>query len=310
MADYRTEAERMEKPSAGIRVSSLAAPSPRYEQIRLPRTRLHCVTCGDGPPLIIVPATVSLISQWMPLAQFMGLRFKATFFELPGHGKSSPYPFPFSSHAVPQTVEALVDHLGYERFNLMGFSFGGLLALRTLEHLQDRIENVILLSPVVSCRAVQYSRARQLMMRGMAGALKRRRVRLIVHQILHSDRWERPLLSGISAFGNIDRRILEGKDALRLPISTLDVFAHTLDEILTTEYRPPTPFAMPCFFAMSVYDDLLDYELTAGIVRRQFSNLTMEQFYLPYHQPPHPPTFEWLMDEFGSFLERMVPVRI
>jgi hypothetical protein len=97
---------------------------------------------------------------------------------------------------------------------------------------------------------------------------------------------------------------------LRLPVSTLDVFAHTLDEILSTEYRAPAPFNMPCFFAMSVYDDLLDYERTTAIVRRQFSNLTMEKFYLPYHQPPHPPTFEWLMKEFGSFLERMVPVQI
>ena len=298
----------MEKHSSGVRAGRLMAPNPKYEQIRLPRTKLHCVTCGEGPPLIIVPATVSLISQWMPLAQFMGLHFKATFFELPGHGGSSPYSFPFSSHAVPQTVEALIDHLGYERFNLMGFSFGGLLALRTLEHLQARIENVILLSPVVSCRAVRYSRARQLLMRALAGALKRRRIRLLVHQILHSDRWERPLLFGISAFGNIDRRILEGKDALRLPVSTLDVFAHTLDEILSTEYLASVPFSMPCFFAMSIHDDLLDYELTAGIVRRQFSNLTMEKFYLPYHQPPHPPTFEWLLEEFGSFLDRMVPI--
>ena len=295
---------------AGSQADISAPPIPRYEQIRLPDTRLHCVTCGEGPPLIIVPATVSLISQWMPLAQFMGLRFKATFFELPGHGQSTPYPFPFRSHAVPQTVEALVDHLGYERFNLMGFSFGGLLALRTLEKLQDRVDNVILLSPVVSCQAVLYSRARQLLMRGMAGALKRQRIRLIVHQILHSNRLERPLLFGISAFGNIDRRILEGKDALRLPVSTLDVFAHTLGEILSTEYHAPAPFAMPCFFAMSVYDDLLDYELTANIVRQQFSTLTMEKFYLPYHQPPHPPTFEWLLGEFGTFLQQMAPGRI
>jgi pimeloyl-ACP methyl ester carboxylesterase len=268
------------------------------------------VTCGEGPPLIIVPATVSLISQWMPLAQFMGLRFKATFFELPGHGRSTPYPFPFSSHAVPRTVEALADHLGYKRFNLMGFSFGGLLALRTLEHLRDRIENLVLLSPVVSCQAVKYSQPRRLLMRGMAGALKRSRIRLIVHQILHSDRLEKPLLFGISEFGNIDRRILEAKDALRLPISTLDVFAHTLGEILSTEYHAPSPFSMPCFFAMSVYDDLLDYEVTASIVRRMFSNLTMDKFYLPYHQPPHPPTFEWLFSEFGAFLQQMDPMQI
>jgi len=39
----------------------------------------------------------------------------------------------------------------------MGFSFGGLLALRVLEHLQDRVAKVIPLSPVVSRRALKWS---------------------------------------------------------------------------------------------------------------------------------------------------------
>jgi len=292
---------------APIKAGTLRPPVPNFREIELPLTRLHCVTCGSGPPLIIVPATVSLISQWMPLAQFMGQRFTATFFELPGHGKSTPYPFHFSSHAVPQTVEALVDKLGYDTFNLMGFSFGGLLALRTLDYLKHRIDNAILLSPVVSRRAVRYSQAKQLMMRGLAGALKRPQIRQVVHQVLHSDRMERPLLNSISRFSKIDRKILAEKNALRLPITTLDVFAHTLGEILETEYQSASiPFTMPCFFAMSVYDDLLDYELTSSVVRGLFSNITMREFYLPYHQPPHPPTFEWLVEEFGSFLETMI----
>jgi pimeloyl-ACP methyl ester carboxylesterase len=292
---------------ASIKVSNLRPPPPTYREIDLPLTRLHCVTCGTGPPLIIVPATVSLISQWMPLAQFMGQRFTATFFELPGHGKSTPYPFQFSSHAVPQTVEALVDELGYDTFNLMGFSFGGLLALRTLDYLKHRIDNVILLSPVVSRRAVLYSQPKQLLMRGLAGALKRRRVQQIVHQLLNSDRMEGPLLFGISRISNIDRRILAEDRKFRLPITTLDVFAHTLGEILETEFQSTSiPFTMPCFFAMSVYDDLLNYDLTANIVRGLFADITMRKFYLPYHQPPHAPTFEWLVEEFGSFLDAMV----
>jgi len=261
-------------------------PTPNFREISLPLTNLHTVTCGSGPPLIIVPATVSLITQWMPLAQFVGQRFTATF-------------------AVPKTVEALVDELGYDTFNLMGFSFGGLLALRTLDYLKDRIENVILLSPVVSCRAVKYSQPKQLLLKAMAGALQRRRVREIVYRVLHSERLERPMISGVSAFSNIDRRILEEK-GLKLPITTLDVLGHTLGEILGSEFNSSSsPFKMPCFFAMSIYDDLLDYELTESIVRDHFTNLTMRKFYLPYHQPPQAPTFDWLMEEFGSFLEIM-----
>ena len=121
-------------------------PQAAFGDVTLPNTRLHYVKAGMGPPLIIVPATISLIRQWLPLTQFMGQRFTSYFFELPGHGGSTPYPERFESQLVPKTVEGFVNSLGYDKFNLMGFSFGGLLALRALEYLQDRIEKVILLS--------------------------------------------------------------------------------------------------------------------------------------------------------------------
>ena len=140
---------------------SLTAPQATYGDMELPNTRLHYVKAGTGPPLIIVPATVSLIRQWLPLTQFMGQRFTSYFFELPGHGSSTPYPEKFTSDLIPATVEEFVNNLDYDRFNLMGFSFGGLLALRTLEHLKDRTDKVILLSPCVSKRALKWSRPRQ-----------------------------------------------------------------------------------------------------------------------------------------------------
>ena len=87
----------------------LLPPEPIFGDVELPGTRLHYVKCGSGPPLVIVPATVSLISQWLPLAQFMGQRFTTYFFELPGHGKSTPYPGKFESKLVPKTVEAFVE---------------------------------------------------------------------------------------------------------------------------------------------------------------------------------------------------------
>jgi hypothetical protein len=91
-----------------------------------------------------------------------------------------------------------------------------------------------------------------------------------------------------------------------MPISTLDVFAYTLDEILQMEYRyAQAPFKVPCYFGMSVNDDILDYGLTEEIVCAHFRQLTIQTFTHPYHQPPEPPTFEWLNRQFGPFLERI-----
>jgi hypothetical protein len=70
------------------------------------------------------------------------------------------------------------------------------------------------------------------------------------------------------------------------------------------EYRSACgPFDIPCYFGMSINDDLLRYALTEQIVRDHFPRITIQKFTHPYHQPPKPPTFEWLVQEFGPFLE-------
>jgi pimeloyl-ACP methyl ester carboxylesterase len=279
-------------------------PEATFGNMELPDTCLHYVKAGTGAPLIIVPATVSLIRQWLPLTQFMGQRFTSHFFELPGHGGSTPYPQKFESRFVPRTVEAFVDKLGYEKFSLMGFSFGGLLALRTLEHLQDRIEKVILLSPCVSHRALKWSMPRQWAFRASIKAMKNETLLQGIHYVMNTPRLEGPLIYAISKASNVDQRILENKHALRLPLSTLDVLAYTVDEIFQTEYEyPHAPFHTPCYFGMSVNDDLLEYSLTETIVRQHFDQLTIQRFSHPYHQPPEPPTFEWLNREFSQFLD-------
>jgi pimeloyl-ACP methyl ester carboxylesterase len=285
-------------------IATCKAPEPHFEDYDLPGTRLHTVRCGEGPPLIIVPATVSLIRQWLPLAQFMGLRFTAHFFELPGHGRSTPYPEKFKSEFVPATVEALANKLGYERFNLMGFSFGGLLALRTLEHLQDRIDRVILLSPCVSQRALRFSSPHKSAFRMAARAMKHSSVQKGMYKLMNTSALEGALILALSKFMNVNPSILRSKNALQIPASTLDVLAYTVEEIFTMDYRPARPqFDLPCYFGMSVYDDLLSYDHTERFVRDHFPDLTMRQFTLPYHQPPRPPTFEWLLQEFEPLLE-------
>ena len=284
---------------------SLTAPQATYGDMELPNTRLHYVKSGTGAPLIIVPATVSLIRQWLPLTQFMGQRFTSYFFELPGHGGSTPYPEKFKSDFVPPTVEAFVNNLGYDRYNLMGFSFGGLLALRTLEHLHDRIDKVILLSPCVSKRALKWSTPRQWMFKASIRAMKNPTLLQGIHYAMNAPQLERPLTYALGKASNVDRRILTSKNALQMPLSTLDVFAYTLGEIFQTEYVYSGTFTNSCYFGMSINDDILNYSLTEQIVKRHFPKMTIQKFTHPYHQPPEPPTFEWLNREFGQFLDQI-----
>jgi hypothetical protein len=135
-------------------------------------------------------------------------------------------------------------------------------------------------------------------------AMKNPRLLQGIHYAMNAPSLEKPLTYALSKASKVDRRILENKKALRMPLSTLDVFAYTLDEIFQTEYQyTGTPFNIPCYFGMSVNDDILSYDLTEQIVRQHFQKLTTQKFTHPYHQPPEPPTFEWLNREFSQFLD-------
>src|SRR6185295_11868203 len=105
----------------------------RTQFVDLPLSRLHVLEAGKGQPLIMVPATISELEDWCSLAQFMAQWFHVYFFELPGHGQSKPFREKFSSYQVATLVEQFANKLGYDHFNLMGFSFGGILAMRTFK---------------------------------------------------------------------------------------------------------------------------------------------------------------------------------
>jgi pimeloyl-ACP methyl ester carboxylesterase len=283
----------------------ITPPKTTYHFIELEDTTLHCVKCGEGgPPLIMVPALVSRIDQWTPLAQYMGKRFTTYFFELPGHGQSTAYPGEFSTHLVPRTVERLLDHLEIDRFTLMGFSFGGLLALRTLDYLLDRIDRVILVSPALAKEALLFSPAKRVAFKSVFSALKHEPLQKAVISIMHSDQTIDLFSELVSRMSNIDKRILVEKEIKSFPQSTLEVLAASMNELLNLEYHSKhAPFSLPAYFGMSLYDDLIDYHQTLAVVQGLFTNLKTEQFDLPYHQPPSPFTYEELLEKFGWFID-------
>ena len=280
-------------------------PTTTKKFIELENTTLHCAISGNGgPPLIMVPALVSKIDQWLPFAQYMGQRFTTYFFELPGHGESTPYPDTFSTHMVPHTVEQMLDYLEIDRFTLMGFSFGGLLGLRTLDHLMPRIDRMILVSPALDKNTLLFSPFKQAAFKAASRALKLEPFKKAVLDVMHGDRTYNSFAEFISRVTNVDKQILVDKEIKNFPHSTLEVLAASIYELLNlTYYSENAPFTLPTYFGMSLYDDLIDYHKTLEIVQGLFSNLKTEKFYLPYHQPPVPFTFAELIENFGEFLE-------
>jgi pimeloyl-ACP methyl ester carboxylesterase len=287
-------------------LKQLVAPQVTFHQIKLPLTTLHYIKCGQGPPLIIAPATISEIRNWLPLAQFMGQKFTTYFFELPGHGKSTPFPVPFSSALIGAMLEEFIDRLGYATVSMMGFSFGGILAIRALHHLQHRIKNIVLISPFVSKLALQFSHLHLWGIKTMSSIFQMPAVRQNLVGLIHNEPIGGPILRRVQKIGKVDETISLERRLREIPSCTFDVLAHQLDEILNADFPiPNTPFSHPCYFAMSTHDPLLNFNTTRNLLKQNFKQVHVQTFDTPYHQPPQPLTFEGLVQDYGHMLGQL-----
>lgn len=272
--------------------------------IDLPLSRLHIMEAGEGEPLVIVPATISELENWNHLIRFMAQWFHVYFFELPGHAQSSPFEGNFSSQKVARLVEQLVDELGYERFNLMGFSFGGILAMHTFKHLSDRVDRLMMIAPCIDHRAVQYSPFRLALLYNLMSFLSRPKVEKRFNDLIHDEHAVHWIVKAMQKIGHLERTIPLEEKLPRTPRSTLPVLNAQLREILTTEFDiEEKKYNTPCYFAMSINDPLLYFDTTLEILRRHFETVNTVRLTYPFHQPPAPFTFDELNREFHETLD-------
>ncbi|MCC6499723.1 MAG: alpha/beta hydrolase [Anaerolineales bacterium] len=292
-----------------MHIPDISPPSHRTYFVDLPLSRLHILEVGEGEPLIMVPATISEWEDWLTLAQFMAQWFKVYFFELPGHGQSTPFNERFSSHQVAELVEQLADKLGFERFNLMGFSFGGILAMRAFKRLANRIDRLVLIAPCLGKSALPYSQTRLRMLNRVIRHFERPRLQSGFVKLVRNPHTVSLAVSFVRLIGRLERTIPLRRKLPRITVNTVAVLMAQINEILTTEFEvEEKKYETPCYFAMSIYDPLLRFDTTLHIAENHFGNLNAVRLTFPYHQPPRPFTFEELNDGFYNTVDSFMRV--
>ncbi len=282
---------------------------PAYKTyfIDLPLSRLHVMETGRGAPLIMVPATISELENWISLAQFMGQWFRVYFFELPGHGQSAPFQEGFSSQRVAELVGQLTDALGFDHFNLMGFSFGGILAMRTFKLLSERVDRMFLIAPCLDHRAIPWSRLRFSLMHGFNWLMDQPGLRDRFCRLINDKQTVSLGAKFLQKLMHLEDTIPLERKLLTTRPSTIEVLNVQLREVLTTEFEvAPAKYQTPCYFAMSVHDPLLRFDTTLGIVHDHFASVSTLPLLYPFHQPPRPFTYEELNGTFYKTVDVFV----
>ncbi|MEO8486235.1 MAG: pimeloyl-ACP methyl ester esterase BioH [Betaproteobacteria bacterium] len=106
--------------------------------------RVHVESVGEGPPLVLLHGWGLHAGLFAPLMPALARRFRVHAVDLPGHGHSAPLP-----HATLDTLaDAVAGAFAGERepLNVLGWSLGGLVAMRWSARASERIGRLVLVA--------------------------------------------------------------------------------------------------------------------------------------------------------------------
>lgn len=113
--------------------------------VRAGKHEVHVSVEGEGRPLLLVNGLGGVISMWDPLrAHLPGVRTIA--FDAPGTGLSPTPTLPLSVVGSARVITRLLDELGLDRVDVLGYSLGGVVAQQLAWTSPRRVRRVVLLS--------------------------------------------------------------------------------------------------------------------------------------------------------------------
>ena len=148
---------------------------------------LHAKFAGSGPPLLLLHGFTGSAATWCALAERLAPLRRTIAVDLIGHGESDALADSArytAEHCVADLL-ALLDSLGVDRFELLGYSLGGRIALQLAAAAPERVARLVLESSTAGIADPAERLARAAADDALADAIERDGLAAFV------DRWER-----------------------------------------------------------------------------------------------------------------------
>ena len=107
---------------------------------------LYYEEVGAGDPLIALHGGIGAGVQLAPLARELATGRRVVLVDLQGHGRTADIDRPFRHEHMADDIAALIEHLGAEQADVLGYSLGGEVALRTAIQHPQRVRRLVLIS--------------------------------------------------------------------------------------------------------------------------------------------------------------------
>lgn len=105
--------------------------------------RLHVRDVGSGPPVLLINGIGAHSGMWQPLEGALAGK-RVVSFDAPGTGSSQISRVPRTMAGLADLVGGLADAIGLDRFDVLGYSFGGALAQEFALRFPERIRRLVL----------------------------------------------------------------------------------------------------------------------------------------------------------------------
>lgn len=101
---------------------------------------------GTGKPLIMLHGGFGTFEMFAALSPALALNHQLIGVDLYGHGRTALTDRPLRFESMADDIADLIDHLGLEKADLLGFSLGGAVALQTAIRHPEHIDHLVLIS--------------------------------------------------------------------------------------------------------------------------------------------------------------------
>ncbi|WP_244298563.1 alpha/beta fold hydrolase [Micromonospora cremea] len=115
---------------------------------------LYYETQGSGQPLILLHGGLGSGEMFGPVLPALAARRQVIAVDLQGHGRTADIDRPLDVWAMADDIAALIDHLGLDKPDLVGYSLGGGVALRAAVRYPAKVGRLVAASAHIRSDAI------------------------------------------------------------------------------------------------------------------------------------------------------------
>jgi pimeloyl-ACP methyl ester carboxylesterase len=125
-----------------------AVPAPRTGRVTVKGVDYYYEVHGKGEPLLLLHGGLMSTDSFAPVMPSFTKGRQVILVDLQGHGRSTLGSRPIRCETIADDIDALLGQIGRTQVDVLGYSFGGCVALRLAVQHPDRVRRLVLASTV------------------------------------------------------------------------------------------------------------------------------------------------------------------